>query len=135
MTWLFHHSKGFNVFTPVSENRECYVWQRSGYVAEQWQQSFHQAVAWSLPFVSTPPPEWPIVRLSLHPRQFYKPSISRFCRSLEEVFTTINAFDLKLLSGFNVILTPNLSGKDNLTFCRNRSSHGGLDNVLPESHQ
>jgi hypothetical protein len=42
---------------------------------------------------------------------------------LEELFTTIDAFDLKLLSGFNVILTPNLSWKDDLTICRNRSSH------------
>ena len=33
----------------------------------------------------------------------YEAFISRFCRSLKEVFTTINAFNLKLLSGFNVI--------------------------------
>src|SRR5207237_9926058 len=51
--------------------------------------------------------------------------ISWFCCSLEEVFTTIDAFDLKLLSVFNVILTPNFSRKDDLTLCRNGGSHGG----------
>ena len=58
-------------------------------------------------------------------QQLYKPFISRFCRSFEEIFTPIDAFDLKLLTGFDVILTPNFSRKNDLTLRRNGSSHIG----------
>src|SRR5687768_17067810 len=51
------------------ESRECYARQRPGHVEEQLQQSFHRAVAQSLPLVSTPQLELPIVGLSWRPME------------------------------------------------------------------
>ena len=59
------------------------MWQRSDHVEERSRQSFHQAVAWSVLFVSTQL-ELPIVGLSLHPMECNRSSqrpLSYHCSS------------------------------------------------------
>jgi len=56
-------------------------------------------------------------------QQFDEPSVSRFRGSFEEIFTTIEAFNLELLPGLDVIFAPYFGWKNDLTFGRNGSPH------------
>src|SRR6185369_8713594 len=54
-----------------------------------------------------------------------EPSVSWFCFALEEIFTTIETFDLEFLAGFNIIFPPYFRRKNDLTLSRDCRSHEG----------